>query len=58
MINLALVRLCCLWYVIRLFLKREYRDVRLDVVSSKDFTILSDDLMSSSKLGQKFQMHL
>ena len=33
--------------------EKEYRDVRLDVVSSKDFTIFSDDLMSSSKLGQK-----
>lgn len=31
----------------------EYRDVRLDVVSSRDFTIFSDDLSSASKLGQK-----
>ena len=33
--------------------EKEYRDVRLDVVSSKDFTIFSDDLSSASKLGQK-----
>lgn len=33
--------------------EKEYRDVRLDVVSSKDFTIFSDDLSASSKLGQK-----
>ena len=33
--------------------EKEYRDVRLDVVSSKDFTIFSDDLGSASKLGQK-----
>lgn len=33
--------------------EKEYRDVRLDVVSSKDFTIFSDDLSSTSKLGQK-----
>lgn len=33
--------------------EKEYRDVRLDVVSSKDFTIFSDDLSTASKLGQK-----
>lgn len=33
--------------------EKEYRDVRLDVVSSKDFTIFSDDLSSASKLGKK-----
>lgn len=33
--------------------EKEYRDVRLDVVSSKDFTIFLDDLSSASKLGQK-----
>lgn len=33
--------------------EKEYRDVRLDIVSSKDFTIFSDDLNSASKLGQK-----
>lgn len=33
--------------------EKEYRDVRLDVVSSKDFTIFSDDLSSASRLGQK-----
>lgn len=33
--------------------EKEYRDARLDVVSSKDFTIFSDDLSSASKLGQK-----
>lgn len=33
--------------------EKEYRDVRLDVVSSKDFTIFSDDLSTTSKLGQK-----
>jgi len=33
--------------------EKEYRDVRLDVVSSKYFTIFSDDLSSASKLGQK-----
>ncbi len=33
--------------------EKEYRNVRLDVVSSKDFTIFSDDLSSASKLGQK-----
>lgn len=33
--------------------EKEYKDVRLDVVSSKDFTIFSDDLSSASKLGQK-----
>lgn len=33
--------------------EKEYRDVRLDVVSSKDFTIFSGDLCSASKLGQK-----
>lgn len=33
--------------------EKEYRDVRLDIVSSKDFTIFSDDLSSASKLGQK-----
>lgn len=33
--------------------EKEYRDVRLDVVSSKDFTIFTDDLSSASKLGQK-----
>lgn len=33
--------------------EKEYKDVRLDVVSSKDFTIFSDDLRSASKLGQK-----
>lgn len=33
--------------------EKEYRDVRLDVVSSKDFTIFSDDLSSANKLGQK-----
>lgn len=33
--------------------EKEYRNVRLDVVSSKDFTIFSDDLSTASKLGQK-----
>lgn len=33
--------------------EKEYRDVRLDVVSLKDFTIFSDDLSTASKLGQK-----
>ena len=33
--------------------EKEYRDVRLDVVSSKDFTIFSDALSTASKLGQK-----
>lgn len=33
--------------------EKEYKDVRLDVVSSKNFTIFSDDLSSASKLGQK-----
>lgn len=33
--------------------EKEYKEVRLDVVSSRDFTIFSDDLNSSSRLGQK-----
>lgn len=33
--------------------EKEYRAVRLDIVSSKDFTIFSDDLNSAVKLGQK-----
>lgn len=33
--------------------EKEYRDARLDIVSSKDFTIFSDDLNSASKIGQK-----
>ena len=33
--------------------EKEYRGARLDVVSSKDFTIFSDDLSSANKLGQK-----
>ncbi|MEZ3430515.1 MAG: UvrD-helicase domain-containing protein [Lachnospiraceae bacterium] len=33
--------------------EKEYRDVRLDVVSSKDFTLFSQDFNSASKLGQK-----
>lgn len=33
--------------------EKEYKEVRLDVVSSRDFTIFSDDLSSASKLGQK-----
>lgn len=33
--------------------EKEYKDVRLDIVSSRDFTIFSDDLNSATKLGQK-----
>lgn len=33
--------------------EEEYKDVRLDIVSSKDFTIFSEDLNSISRLGQK-----
>ncbi len=33
--------------------EKEYKDVRLDIVSSRDFTIFSDDLNSTTKLGQK-----
>lgn len=33
--------------------EKEYRDARLDIVSSQDFTIFSDDLNSASKIGQK-----
>ena len=33
--------------------EKEYRAVRLDIVSSKDFTIFSDDLDSAAKLGRK-----
>ncbi|MGP1403839.1 MAG: UvrD-helicase domain-containing protein [Catonella sp.] len=33
--------------------EKEYKDVRLDIVSSKDSTIFSDDLNSATKLGQK-----
>ena len=33
--------------------EKEYRTTRLDIVSSKDFTIFSDDLNSASRLGQK-----
>lgn len=32
--------------------EKEYKDVRLDIVSSKDFTIFSDDF-NSNRLGQK-----
>lgn len=32
---------------------RTHKDVRLDIVSSRDFTIFSDDLNSATKLGQK-----
>lgn len=33
--------------------EKEYKGVRLDIVSSKDFTIFSDDLNSPSRLGKK-----
>lgn len=33
--------------------EKEYEDVRLDIVSSRNFTIFSDDLNSATKLGQK-----
>lgn len=33
--------------------EQEYRNTRLDIVSSKDFTIFTEDLSAASKLGQK-----
>jgi len=33
--------------------EQEYKNKRLDIVSSKDFTIFTEDLTSASKLGQK-----
>lgn len=33
--------------------EQEYRNVRLNIVSSKDFTIFAEELNSASKLGQK-----
>lgn len=33
--------------------EKEYKDVRLDIVSSRNFTIFSDDLNSATRLGQK-----
>lgn len=33
--------------------EQEYKAARLDIVSSKDFTIFAEDLTSSGKLGQK-----
>lgn len=33
--------------------EQEYKNKRLDIVSSRDFTIFAEDLTSASKLGQK-----
>lgn len=39
--------------MLSIYIRKEYKDVRLDIVSSRNFTIFSDDLNSATKLGQK-----